>query len=58
MIENFNRTLQTMLVKHAKELGPAWDLHPADRFVDGMRLRSFFAYQGESKRPSSVLRED
>lgn len=27
LVENFNRTLQSMLAKHAKEFGPAWDLH-------------------------------
>ena len=27
LVENFNRTLQTMLAKHAKEFGPSWDVH-------------------------------
>ena len=27
LVENFNRTLQAMLAKHAQEFGPAWDLH-------------------------------
>ena len=27
LVENFNRTLQVMLGKHAKELGSSWELH-------------------------------
>ena len=27
LVENFNKTLQTKLAKHAKEFGPSWDVH-------------------------------
>ena len=29
LMDNFNRTLQTMLAKHAKEFSPSWDVHLA-----------------------------
>ncbi len=27
LVENFNRTLQAMMAKHAKAFGPDWDIH-------------------------------
>ena len=27
LVENFNRTLRSMLAKHSREFGPQWDVH-------------------------------